>query len=54
MGQSDRGDALNQADPSFDALDEELQDFYLWVTRNAQDPAWIEDLRHNWSSSAGA
>jgi hypothetical protein len=51
---SPRADPVNQADPSFDALDDELQDFYLWVTRNAGDPRWIADLSRNWSASSGA
>lgn len=49
---SPRADPINQADPSFDALDEELQDFFLWVARNSKDPGWIADLARNWSARA--
>jgi len=29
---------LNRLDPTYDALDEESDDFYLWLARMASDP----------------
>ena len=46
---SPRANAINQADPSFDPLDEELQDFFLWLTRLSRDPKWMEDMVRAWS-----
>jgi hypothetical protein len=43
-------DPLNRADPSFDALDLELQDFFLYVARNSKDPSWRESVRLAWAT----
>jgi hypothetical protein len=43
-----RMDPLNQADPSFDALDEEMQDIFLWLGRMAGDESWRTGVTQHW------
>lgn len=45
-----RMDPLNQADPSFDALDEELQDMFLWLARMAGKESWRTSATQNWDA----
>jgi len=44
-----RLDSLNQADPSFDDLDEELQDIFLWLARMAGKDDWRKSVAVQWS-----
>lgn len=39
----------NWIDGTFDSLDEELQDFFLWLAKSANDPEWIAGVRDTWS-----
>lgn len=45
-----RLDPLNQADPSFDDLDEECQDFFLWIGRDAPSSQWRADVLAGWGT----
>ena len=43
-------DPINRSDPSFDALDEELQDLYLFVARMQPNREWREDVAIQWAA----
>lgn len=34
---------IAKLDPSFDALDEELEDFFLWTSRRVKDANWVAE-----------
>jgi hypothetical protein len=42
-------DPINQADPSFDALDEELLDFFQFLAVNGNDEDWRAHMLRRWS-----
>lgn len=42
-------DPINQSDPSFDALDYELQDFFYFVTINGGSPSWRSGVLTTWT-----
>jgi len=44
-------DPLNRADPSFDVLDEETEDFFLWLARAANDPQWVANVIRTWGAA---
>lgn len=44
-----RMDPLNQADPSFDDLDEVMQDMFLWLARVAWDERWRTAATQHWA-----
>jgi hypothetical protein len=41
-------DPLNRRDPTFDALDMELQDIFYFLARNGRDPAWRAGILARW------
>jgi hypothetical protein len=41
---------LNKRDPSFDALDMELQDIFYFTTRNSRNPNWREGILALWDT----
>ncbi len=44
-----RLDPVNRADPSFDDLDEELQDIFVWLARMAGKDDWRKSVAAQWS-----
>jgi hypothetical protein len=36
-------------DPTFDAMDEETEDLFLWVYRRAADREWLSHAGESWS-----
>jgi hypothetical protein len=49
-----RLDPMNLADPSFDDMDEEMQDMFLWLARMAGDYGWRESVAAQWSEGFAA
>jgi hypothetical protein len=41
---------IARTDPSFDALDEELEDFFQWSSGRASDPQWVREAAKNWTT----
>lgn len=41
---------IARTDPSFDALDEELEDFFLWASGRASDPQWVQEAGRSWAT----
>lgn len=42
-------DPINQSDPSFDALDYELLDFFYFITRNSGSSSWRSGVLTAWT-----
>jgi len=42
-------DPVNAGDPTFDALDEEFADFWVWLCRCASNPNWRSGVLKLWS-----
>jgi hypothetical protein len=42
----------NRLDPTFDALDEETSDFFVWLERLWDDAGLREELQKRWASAA--
>jgi hypothetical protein len=42
-------DPVNANDPTFDGMDEEAFDFWLWLSRCAGEPKWQTDVLNLWT-----
>ena len=38
----------NQTDPTFDELDRESEDFWVWLSRRLQDEMWRQQIVESW------
>jgi hypothetical protein len=42
-------DPLVRRDPTYDTMDEELEDFFVWVAQSAGNPRWVSSVSRVWA-----